>query len=1053
MFNKLAELIVRRRLWVALGVALLTAFFALQIKHLKIVIDPNTMLPKDHPNVVGTNTAESLFGSKHVVVLGVSARDGGDVFRPEVLGVVEALTRAVSDVPGVKRHTVMSVSAERARSIDGKGDEMQVEPMLPVPVTEASVQALQRHLERNPVYQNILVSADGRVAAVSFAIQAGQGGFRAIMDKVQAVADAQATAQVQITSSGSPVFFANVERFAQRMAILFPIALVLIGLIHFEAFRTLQGLVLPLVTALLAVVWSLGIMGLSKVPMDAFNATTPILILAVAAGHAVQILKRYYEEYDRISAEFPGLAAAQRNDRAIVASLSRVAPVMITAGFVATLGFFSLLFFDVATIRTFGLFTGLGIVSALVIELSFIPALRSFLKPPVPKAAQGAQARRSLWDRLSEALANLVIARRGRILLAYLLLAAVSSLGLLFINQENSTKSYFGEGLEVRQQDRFLNEKLAGTNTLYVVFQGADADRMKDPALLALIEQTQRFIETLPDVGKTMSIVDLLKQMHRSMNGGQAGFDAIPPTAELISQYLLLYSMSGQPTDFDAYIDYEYRNANLTVWMKNDSSKYAQAVVKRIREQVEPKLPAGVSILIGGSVPQASALSETLVRGKVLNIAQMIGVVFLAGMVVFRSALAGLYLVVPLMVTVLVNFGVMGLTGIPLNTPNSVSSAMAIGLGADYAIYLLYRMREELRRLGDFDAALRETMRTAGKAVVYVASAIAGGYSVLMLSFNFYVHIWFGVLIVLSMIVSAATALVLVPALMKAFPPAFLTARSAPSLRTGAGSVAAGLLLATGLGLAPKSSRADELKAEEIMERSYQSTRLSSSVSEATFTLVAASGQERVRKTYGATKQQADGSTYRRVIRFLSPSDVRNTTTLIVENTAKEDDIWVYLPALKKARRLASNNKKSSFVGTDLSYGDLIGHKPADWSHRLLRQQNLNGVATYVVESLPRTAEVAADSGYSKRVSWVAADSFVPVKTEVHDPAGALLKTVDNGDIKLVDAKARKWQAMSVRVANHQTGHTTLIKVDRLEANTPVSDDLFTNRSLEKEDW
>ena len=117
----------------------------------------------------------------------------------------------------------------------------------------------------------------------------------------------------------------------------------------------------------------------------------------------------------------------------------------------------------------------------------------------------------------------------------------------------------------------------------------------------------------------------------------------------------------------------------------------------------------------------------------------------------------------------------MGLTGIPLNTPNSVSSAMAIGIGADYAIYLLYRIREELRKGGDIDVALANSLKTAGKAIVYVASAIVGGYSVLILSFNFYVHIWFGILIVLSMIVSAVSALLLIPALIKAYPPRFLS--------------------------------------------------------------------------------------------------------------------------------------------------------------------------------------------------------------------------------------------------------------------------------------
>lgn len=1044
--------IVRHRLAVIAAIALLTVFFGFQVTNLKIVINPNTMLPQEHPHVIGTNTAETLFGSKHVVVVGVSAADGGSALRPELLSAVARLTTKLADVPGVKRHTLMSVSADKAKSISGTDTEMNVEPMLGGNIDAAAVERLRQRLAQNPIYQSTLVSADATVASVSFAISAGREGFRDILDKVNAVIDTERSASVKVTSSGTPVFFAAVERFAQRMGFLFPLALLLIGFIHFEAFRTIQGLVLPLVTALLAVIWGLGIMGLFKVPMDAFNATTPILILAVAAGHAVQILKRYYEEYDRAAAASADVPPQVANDRAIVESLTRVAPVMLTAGLVAALGFFSLVTFDVATIRTFGIFTGLGILSALLIELTFIPALRSCLSAPHrPRAAPATQAPR-LWDRLANAVATSVLVHRRRIVAGFVMLAAVSSLGWLFIDQENSTKSYFGEGLQVRQEDRFLNDKLAGTNTLYVVFQGNRADRMKDPAVLRAIDDTQRYIESLPDVGKTVSIIDLLKQMNRSMNAGDGRFNAIPASQDLVSQYLLLYSMSGQPTDFDSYIDYEYRNANLIVWMKNDSSKYAAAVVSRIHERLAGRLPEGVSFQVGGSVPQSSALSETLVRGKIMNIAQMIFVVFVAGVVIFRSLLAGLYLILPLLVTVLVNFGVMGLTGIPLNTPNSVASAMAIGIGADYAIYILYRMREELERLGDFDLALRETMRTAGKAVVYVATAIAGGYSVLMLSLNFYVHIWFGILIVLSMVVSALSALVLVPALLKAFPPSFLTRaarpRSGPALAT-----AASLLMAVGLSAAPGHSQAaEEPKAQTLMERNYEATRMDRSLSEATFTLRSASGQERVRKTFGATKLQGDGATNRRVIRFLSPSDVRNTSTLLVENVAKDDEIWVYLPALKKPRRLASNNKKSSFVGTDMSYGDIVGHKPQDWNHRLLKQEAVGGTAAYVVESVPKTAEVADGSGYSRRVSWIASDSHVAVKVDFYDPSGALLKTAESSELKQVDAARKKWQPMLVSVKNHQTGHSTSVKMDKFDADAKVGDEYFSVRYLEREE-
>jgi uncharacterized protein len=1065
--KSLATFIVRRRFWLILAIGLLTVFFAAQVRHLKIVIDPSAMLPKAHPNVIGTTAAETLFGSKYVVVIGVSPATGGTAMQPEVLQTVASLSRDLVKVPGVKAHTLLSATAERARAISGSADEMKVQPLLPTPVTAKGIAALSTFLADNPIYQNTVISQDQTLASISFSVDVGPKGFREVMDKVQVVLDRAQSPQVKVISSGTAVFFANVERFSARMAFLFPIALVLIGLIHLEAFRTKQGLFLPLVTAILAVIWSLGIMGAAGVSMDAFNATTPILILAVAAGHAVQILKRYYEEYERLCKAHPTDPLYSLNDRAIVESLTKVAPVMLTAGLVAALGFFSLMTFEITNIRTFGLFTGLGILSALLIELTFIPALRSYLRAPTPRLVDGASQTR-FWDRLASRLTQLVIQRHRAIIVGFAVLGVLATVAMSNINRENSTKSYFGEGLQLRQEDRVLNDKLAGTNTLYVVFKGDRADHMKDPAVLAAIESAQKFIATLPDVGKTISLVDLLKQMNRAMNAGAPSAYALPATAELVSQYLLLYSMSGQPTDFDAYIDYDYRNANLQVWMKNDSSKYAESVVSRIRQHIEPTLPKGVTIQIGGSVPQTSALSETLVDGKMRNIAQMMAFVFVAGVLVFRSLVAGFYLALPLLFTVLVNFGVMGLTGIPLNTPNSVSSAMAIGIGADYAIYLLYRIREELQKTADVDTALFNVMRTAGKAVVYVASAITCGYAVLMLSFNFYVHIWFGLLIVLSMIVSATSALVLIPSLIKLATPKFLRGKGldadeesgllpmgavakspmASVMRCTVAAVLTGVVL---LSVAPNAT-AQESGGAELMEKNYQATRLSSSISEASFRLVSASGQERLRKTFGVTKLQSDGVANRRVIRFLAPSDVRNTTTLLVENPGRDDEIWVYLPALKKARRLASNNKKNSFVGTDLSFGDLVGHKAVDWNHRILRMDSLGGVAVAVVESTPKTPEVASDSGYSKRVSWVGKENFVSLKIDFHDAGGALLKTLENSRLKLVDAALKKYQPMEIVVKNHQTGHATYLTMERFDANTPVSESYFVASYLEKEE-
>src|SRR5262249_1001606 len=201
----------------------------------------------------------------------------------------------------------------------------------------------------------------------------------------------------------------------------------------------------------------------------------------------------------------------------------------------------------------------------------------------------------------------------------------------------------------------------------------------------------------------------------------------------------------------------------------------------------------GVKVHFGGSVPQASALSDTLVEGKLRNMAQMALVVFLVSALVFRSLLAGALVIAPLAVTLFVNFRLLGLTRIPLNPSTAIACSLAIGLGAAYAIYLLYRIKEELAGAGELEAAVGAAITTAGKAVLYVGSAIASGYSVLLLSFGFNIHIWSAILTATSAIVGVVTSLYLVPALVVSLSARFVGAR--PALKRAALSGSAGVLV------------------------------------------------------------------------------------------------------------------------------------------------------------------------------------------------------------------------------------------------------------------
>ena len=453
---------------------------------------------------------------------------------------------------------------------------------------------------------------------------------------------------------------------------------------------------------------------------------------------------------------------------------------------------------------------------------------------------------------------------------------------------------------------------------------------------------------------------------------------------------------------------------------------------------------------LGGSVPQGAALNEVMVYGKILNILQIAAVVFIISSLIFRSVVAGMLVLLPLLIAVLTNFGLMGWSGIPLNTSTSLISAMAVGIGADYAIYLIYRLREELMMGTDEISAIRNVIATAGQAVMFVAIAVSAGYGVLLLSFGFNIHKWLAILIAEAMIVSSLSALLLIPALILTFRPDFIFRRIAVRKYPLPVSMVA-LALAFGLSMQSQNVWAAEPDMLQIMQKNFVVSKVPDSVSDATFTLTNKAGQERVRKTFGTTKLQENGIDNMRMTRFLSPPDVKGTVSLLIEHSDKDDDIWIYLPALKKVRRLVANNKKDSFMGTDFTYADVIGYKVSEWSYKLMKEEPVDGQACYVIESLPKSEAVRSSNGYSKRVSWLRKDNLMAVKVDYWDESGQLLKTSTFSDIQLVDQKRGKWQAMRLEASNVQTGHRTVIKFDNFKANQQVKDEFFTTRYMEKE--
>lgn len=1049
-FESFASFVVRRRVWVLVGLLLVTGFMLSQARNLRMVIDPNALLPKTHPFVMTTQTVEEVFGSKLVIVIGIQPRQG-DIYQQPVIDQVRRITQALTETPNVVRSSLLSLSSKRAKDIRGAADGMEVHPMDPGGPMDAKAMAkLREAIERNPIYGSTVVSGDGKMTSILVEMKEHPGGYRAMLAPIEKIVEETKAAGLDVYLGGNPVFLAQSERFSARMGILFPIAILLVGLIHFEAFRTWQGLLLPLVTAIFSVIWGLGTMGLFKVSLDVFNTPTPILILAVAAGHAVQLLKRYYEDFGRLVSMSPGASPREVAQTAIVKSIGSVGPVMAAAGIVAAMGFFSLAAFPVSTIRTFGVFTGTGILAALIIELTLIPAMRAMLPPPGDKELRR-ETSHGIWSSIPAAIASLVLGRNRRwVWLGALTLVVVSLAGMGRLHTDNSNKSFFGADLPVSRDDTVLNGTLAGTNTIYMVVEGKGPDSIKDPAVLKAIARIQERIAGEEGVGKTLSIADFVRRMHRAMNGDQKASDTLPESVEAVSQYLFLYSISGDPGDFDSFVDYDYRRANVIFYLRSGSTAFADQLIAKIKTVAAEEFGDRVQFNIGGSVAQTAALTEVLVSGKLWNIGQLALVIFVVAALLFRSVMAGLLVLVPLALTVLVNFGLMGWTGIPLNIPNSLSSAMAVGIGADYAIYLIFRLREEFARGLSTDAAVRAALAGAGKASLFVASAVAGGYSVLFLSIGFRVHNWLAMLICSAMLVSVFAALLIIPMVAVRFNPRWLHASGARMVPPGSATAAVVLALAAAGAVWPASDAraATGEDAVALMNRNFVATKVLDSTSDTRIELTNAQGQKRVRQTVGQSKLMKNGADNMRLTRFTEPADVKGTGVLLIEHQGADDDMWIWLPAVKKVRRLSASNKRDGFLGTDLSYGDVIGHRVEDWTHTLVREEKVDGTDAVVIDSVPRTPQVQTNSGYSKRRTWVSKSNAMTLRGEFWDEAGQPLKTMVASQLKRVDEARDKWQAMRIEAKNLQTGHSTVVTVTEYKANQGLSDALFSTREL-----
>ncbi|MBN2718139.1 MAG: outer membrane lipoprotein-sorting protein [Deltaproteobacteria bacterium] len=209
-------------------------------------------------------------------------------------------------------------------------------------------------------------------------------------------------------------------------------------------------------------------------------------------------------------------------------------------------------------------------------------------------------------------------------------------------------------------------------------------------------------------------------------------------------------------------------------------------------------------------------------------------------------------------------------------------------------------------------------------------------------------------------------------------------------------------------------------------------------------------GEKRERKIAMVTKLFDGGKTEKRVYRFLEPADVKGTGVLSFDYESKSDDMWIYLPALRKTRRIVTSEKAKSFMGSEFSYADMNTPTLSDYTFRTLKEEQVDGVGCWKIEALPKNDGVADDEGYSKKYVWIAKNEFTIRKAEYFDLDGALLKVLISKDVVVVDQAKGRYRSKYMEMTNKQNGRQSIFKIEKIENVPNTSDSYFTTGYLER---
>lgn len=1002
----------------------ITIFFGMGLKKITKESGIEALIPVDNKDYVFFKEMEEEFGYTDQIVIGFTFKD--TVYKKQNISLLKDITDYLLQGSNIDEDDITAIST--IDNIDGIDEELIIEPLIPEDevITNKITESIKAKIRDNAMLNNKIVSKDEKssviIITVSTEVSMDAKLLSNLVNKISLKLNSiqQERPDVKIYRSGmASVKHITSEYMSKDMATMFPIAIIVVIAILVILLQSLSGVLIPIFVTLFSIIWTLGLKGWLQSPMTITETVIPVMLIAIGCADGVHIVSEFL--------------TISRSGTGIKEAISKVmkhlrTPVILTS-VTTSLGFISLIVAPGVSIKNMGIFLGFGVITAMLFSLLFIPAVLSFKKNPEKKYIS-----KKLALNLTP-VGEFIIKSRFAIIGFSILILLISFIGMRNIEVETDQIKFLKDTDPIKVATDKLQTELGGVNTLDIILSGKE-DSFKIPDNLEFISHMEEYVNSNSIVGYTVSLNDYIRKINYEFNDKDPGYNRIPFDTELIdgdkvkgqdilSNLLFLYEMGGGDT-IDKVVTLDYSTTKLSIRLLETSQIDIEEFIKEMDLWINKNLPPELTYRYSNDymrIVMGKLITESQIKSF---ISTLIAIIILL-MIIFRSPISGLLTSLPVIIAVCFNFGIMWLTNTTLNIGTSIIASVGMGVGIDYAIHFFQRYKTVYSELQDNKLAIIRTINESYKPITTNALAVGLGFLTLLFS-NYFVISEIGWITGISMLTTAICALFILPAYLAVFEP---LKRKKGTKTMKKGLIAIFLLL-------PTFTFANE-KGDEIMLKNHNLTEAQSSYGITTMVLIDKKGKKKTRKMETYNIETLIGEN--QYIEFLLPADVQGTKFLTIGNEKEEDDQRIYLPALKKVRKISSSNKNGKFMGSDITYYDMENKDFYEFNYTYIKDETIDNSDYWVITSESKDS----NAPYSKVNNFVSKnDNFIYIK-EMFDKKGKHIKTVTVIEVEVIDNIIIPVKTI---VINHKDNHKTLLSISDLQVNNFIDESKFSIQNL-----